>query len=163
MCERASREVEHGGHVALLAGLTIETPELLKLAPATAVVNQEDVHSTVDSSNTWVPSRIVGQKQGTEESGGLSAPAGAADISGVETGQNLASDPGDSRTAQMEQDMSQPPHYERDDAMSLQRAVLKLLLMGLPFGLAFALVAFILWRRMHPSVHYFSPVVTREI
>ena len=40
MRECASRAVEDGRQVALLAGLAVETPELLKLAPATAVVNQ---------------------------------------------------------------------------------------------------------------------------
>ena len=63
----------------------------------------------------------------------------------------------------LDQDLSQPPQYEVEDAMSLQDAVSKVLFMGLPVAAAFALVAFTLWRSMNRNAHRFAPVASHEI
>ena len=152
--------------MAPLAGLSVGAPEAPKAAPGTEAANQEDVPSALDSSQGAVPSTSSEQQQITESSSEAPATGEAEnmDVAVVDAAQSTVSDAQqDDSHAKIEQDMSQPPHYELEDAMSLQSAVSKLLLMGLPFVAALALIAFVLWRRMQSGVHRFSPVVAHEI
>ncbi len=63
----------------------------------------------------------------------------------------------------MNQDLLQPPQYEVEDAMSLQDAVARMLMLGGPFALAFAAIALILWRRMSTSGQQFQAISSHEV
>ena len=84
--------------------------------------------------------------------------------SDASSGKDAVAD-GDSMHVDMDQDLSQPPQYEVEDAMSLQDAVWRMFMLGGPFALAFAAIAVVLWRRMSTlsPQFQFQPVSSHEV
>ena len=70
---------------------------------------------------------------------------------------------GDGMHVDINQDLLQPPQYEVEDAMSLQDAVARMLMLGGPFALVFAAIALILWRRMSMTGQPFQAISSHEI
>ncbi len=86
------------------------------------------------------------------------AAAGASQLS-----TDASPDAGGGMHVDINQDLLQPPQYEVEDAMSLQDAVARMLMLGGPFALAFAAIALVLWRRMSTSGQQFQAISSHEV
>ena len=81
----------------------------------------------------------------------------------IQPSTDASEDAGDGMHVDMNQDLLQPPQYEVEDAMSLQDAVARMLMLGGPLALGFAAIALVLWRRMSTAGQQFQAVSSHEV
>ena len=95
-------------------------------------------------------------------SAGSAVNSSAAASGGIQPSADLSKDSGGMHV-DINQDLSQPPQYEVEDAMSLADAIARMLMLGGPFALAFAAIALVLWHRMSAPGQQFQPVSSHEV